>query len=85
MGVMPMSTDPVNEPAQGFTQGQIRDSNRLLSDGTLYKENPNEHMQFTANTADFEEHVTVPKDNPQSAHWSAYQDGDKLGEEPLDY
>ncbi|ACV11901.1 hypothetical protein Huta_1729 [Halorhabdus utahensis DSM 12940] len=79
-----MSIDPVNEPAPGFTQGQIRDADRLLSDGTLYKENPNEHIQFTANTDDFEEHITVPKDNPQAAHASAYQDGDKIGQEPLD-
>ena len=73
------------QPDPQFTQGQVRDSDRLLSDGSLVKNNPDNTIQFTANTDDFEEHITVFDNDPQGAHWSAYRGGDKIGQEPLDF
>jgi len=73
------------QPDPQFTQGQVRDSDRLLSDGSLVKHNNDHSIQFTANKDEFKEHITVFHDDPQSAHWSAYGDDGKMFQEPLDF
>lgn len=79
--------DNVNDGLEGIAKDNRGiGNNRVLSDGTVLKENQNEFIQQTAVTDDFEEHITVPKDDLDDAHWTARQNGNEtLGHEPLDF
>jgi len=72
-----MSIDPLQD------EGIL--SQRRFSDGTLMVERENEYMQITHDDEVMHEHITVPKDDPEAAHWSAFEVGEgKLSKEPLD-